>query len=177
MARPMVAGLKKSIPKTMSRNTQVKEKHTMKRARKGFTLVEILIVVVILGILAAIVIPQFSQASTDSKVSSLQSNLQSIRSQIALYKIQHNDVTPSDVDATFKAQMTQFSDIDGNTNATKDVANGFIYGPYIQVKVPDNPFTGGNTLGTDWIYTTDGSTWTFSAGADSTPDSAAHQAY
>jgi prepilin-type N-terminal cleavage/methylation domain-containing protein len=34
------------------------------RKNKGFTLVEILIVVVILGILAAIVIPQFSEAST-----------------------------------------------------------------------------------------------------------------
>ena len=40
------------------------------RKNKGFTLVEILIVVVILGILAAIVIPQFSDASTQSKVSS-----------------------------------------------------------------------------------------------------------
>lgn len=136
----------------------------MKKTRKGFTLVEILIVVVILGILAAIVIPQFSQASTDSKKSSLQSNLQTIRSQIALYKIQHNDVTPSDVDATFKDQLMMFSDLAGTTNATKDTVNGFIYGPYLQVGVPNNPFTGGNVLGTDWVYTTDGETWSFTAG-------------
>ena len=44
------------------------------RNNKGFTLVEILIVVVILGILAAIVIPQFTDASTQSKVSSCQSS-------------------------------------------------------------------------------------------------------
>ncbi|MHC4286068.1 MAG: type IV pilin protein [Planctomycetota bacterium] len=41
------------------------------KAEKGFTLVEILIVVVILGILAAIVIPQFTSASVDAKESLL----------------------------------------------------------------------------------------------------------
>ena len=40
------------------------------QVRKAFTLVEILIVVVILGILAAIVIPQFTSASEDAQVSS-----------------------------------------------------------------------------------------------------------
>ncbi len=59
------------------------------RAKSGFTLVEILIVVVILGILAAIVIPQFTSASTEAKQSALVSNLQSVRSQIELYKIHH----------------------------------------------------------------------------------------
>ena len=67
------------------------------RAKSGFTLVEILIVVVILGILAAIVIPQFTGASTEAKESSLVSNLQSIRSQIELFKIQHNDILPGQI--------------------------------------------------------------------------------
>jgi prepilin-type N-terminal cleavage/methylation domain-containing protein len=51
----------------------------MKRSRKGFTLVEILIVVIILGILAAIVIPQFTQASTEARLSNLKTNLQTVR--------------------------------------------------------------------------------------------------
>ena len=55
-------------------------------ARRGFTLVEILIVVIILGILAAIVIPQFTNASQNARESSLQSTLQTLRSQIQLYK-------------------------------------------------------------------------------------------
>ena len=50
--------------------------------RSGFTLVEILIVVIILGILAAIVIPQFTNASSSARTSSIQSLLQTVRSQI-----------------------------------------------------------------------------------------------
>ncbi|MEE9370683.1 MAG: prepilin-type N-terminal cleavage/methylation domain-containing protein, partial [Sedimentisphaerales bacterium] len=61
------------------------------KAESGFTLVEILIVVVILGILAAIVIPQFTDASTQAKESALASDIQMMRSQLELYKIQHND--------------------------------------------------------------------------------------
>src|SRR6185503_3199509 len=68
---------------------------TVRRTRKGgFTLVEILIVVIILGILAAIVIPQFTSASQDARKNSLTSQLQTLRSQIELYKLQHLDQLP-----------------------------------------------------------------------------------
>ena len=67
----------------------------IRRTRKsGFTLVEILIVVIILGILAAIVIPQFTNASQDARKNSLSSQLQTVRSQIELYKLQHKDQVP-----------------------------------------------------------------------------------
>ncbi|MCC5828706.1 MAG: prepilin-type N-terminal cleavage/methylation domain-containing protein [Phycisphaeraceae bacterium] len=65
-----------------------------RRPRKGFTLVEILIVVVILGILAAIVIPQFTNASDAAKVSSAKSQLQAIRAQLELYR-NNNGVYPA----------------------------------------------------------------------------------
>src|SRR5205085_7357056 len=69
---------------------------TVRRTHKGgFTLVEILIVVIILGILAAIVIPQFTSASQDARKNSLTSQLQTIRSQLELYKLQHLDKLPS----------------------------------------------------------------------------------
>ena len=124
-----------------------------KKRNQGFTLVEILIVVVILGILAAIVIPQFSQASTEARESSLASNLQSIRSQIELYKIQHNDNPPSF--ANFVAQMTGKTDQDGTVNA-----NG-AFGPYLQNKVPNNPFTGTNTLDQSGTAGDDGGAWEY----------------
>ncbi len=97
--------------------------------RRGFTLVEILVVVVILGILAAIVIPQFSQASSEANLNTLLGNLQTVRSQIQLYKVQHNDLLPGQaviggpvVEADFVNDM---------------VTNNGTYGPYIR-RIPDN---------------------------------------
>ncbi len=58
------------------------------RLRRAFTLIEILIVVVILGILAAIVIPQFTDASEQANDASVKSQLQTLRSQIELFRIQ-----------------------------------------------------------------------------------------
>lgn len=130
---------------------------------RGFTLVEVLIVVVVLGILAAIVIPQFSEAGTDAKLSSLKTNLQTIRGQIELYKIQHKETYPTLAD--FVDQMTLASDADGNTAALGTV--GFDFGPYLLSSVPNNPYTDANTIGngavgsSDWYY--DASTGRFRA--------------
>ena len=104
--------------------------------RRAFTLVELLIVVIILGILAAVVIPQFSDASTDAKVSSLMTNLQTIRGQLDLYKLQHNATYPTL--ANFVNMMTKKSDVDGTINAAGK------FGPYLQ-RIPNNPFTVGGT--------------------------------
>jgi general secretion pathway protein G len=122
------------------------------RAKSGFTLVEILIVVVILGILAAIVIPQFTGASTEAKESALVSDLQSIRSQIELYKIQHNDILPGEIlltggsvqaatAITFVNALTLKTDQYGNVG-TDTLVNRF--GPYMQ-KLPENPFSNATT--------------------------------
>ena len=54
---------------------------------KGFTLVEILIVVVILGVLAAIVIPQFGDANDEARETALLGNLRIMRQQIELYEL------------------------------------------------------------------------------------------
>ena len=114
----------------------------MKRsAKKGFTLVEILIVVIILGILAAIVIPQFTSASAEARISNLATNLQSVRSQILLYKTQHVETYPGSAsDATvFGKQMMQYSDVTGAVSATP--SSSYPFGPYLQA-VPVNPISG-----------------------------------
>lgn len=141
-----------------------------KRMAKGFTLVEILIVVVILGILAAIVIPQFTNASESAKASNLTSQLQTIRSQLELYQVQHDGNFPTLVSsggttgstATNWDQLTEKTDVDGTVDNTAGK-----YGPYLQ-QAPINPFedsssvaagtagTGGTApagaAGTGWIY-------------------------
>lgn len=55
-------------------------------ARRAFTFVEVMVVVVIVGILAAIVIPQFGGVSDDAKASALQGSLGGVRSAIAGYR-------------------------------------------------------------------------------------------
>jgi len=65
------------------------------RVSKAFTLVEILIVVVILGILAAIVIPQFTNASQEAQIGNVQTQLQTMRSQIELFRVRNNGNPPA----------------------------------------------------------------------------------
>jgi len=91
-----------------------------KRNVRGFTLVEILIVVIILGILAAIVIPQFTNASEDAKKSSTQSTLQVIRGQIELYKIKNGDTPPTDLTKLVTDGYLPSYPVNPTTNATAD---------------------------------------------------------
>ena len=64
------------------------------QVRKAFTLIEILIVVIILGILAAIVVPQFTSATEEAQISNMQATLQTIRNQIELYRVRNNGQYP-----------------------------------------------------------------------------------
>ena len=150
------------------------------KAKSGFTLVEILIVVVILGILAAIVIPQFTEASTEAKNSSLCTDLQTMRSQIELYKIQHNDDLPSMDMVAFGANqvngLTGVTLIDG-TQVAAGTANS--YGPYVQ-KIPTNQFNDLDTIREEAVATstaganTDGWVFNTTTGAFQADDSAEH---
>jgi len=113
-----------------------------RKNNKGFTLVEILIVVIILGILAAIVIPQFTNASTDARKNSLSSQLQTMRSQFELYKLQHNDKLPTvllnDGSTDDWSAMVGQTDVQGNTTGTD-------FGPYLQQK-PTNSLNGHTSI-------------------------------
>lgn len=127
----------------------------------GFTLIEILIVVIILGILAGIVIPQFSNATTSSKTGSVQTTAQTLRGAVQLYYCQHNDTLPPA--ATFWTVMMSQTDALGAAYSSGTSTTG-PFGPYVQ-SIPSNALNlstvvlDGNTLpgaqaasNCGWVY-------------------------
>ena len=68
---------------------------TRRRFSRAFTLVEILIVVVILGILAAIVVPRFTEASNDARQGTTFSELQKIRRHVDMFRARNAATLPA----------------------------------------------------------------------------------
>ena len=139
------------------------------RVQRAFTLIEILIVVVILGILAAIVIPQFTDASQEAMESSVVTQLQTLRSQIELHNVQW-PLRPFDPIADALAPWGQLT--------TGDLAFDPDYdGDYLQSE-PKNPMMGGSATvsaafgaGDGWIWA-DANGWGVSVYAPNQADTA-----
>jgi len=98
---------------------------------KKWSFVEVVFIVVILSMVSLSTIPKFTQASQESQTSELIDGLHQMRSQLDLYRAQHDDcLPPVDSFKSFKTHMT--------TKIGK-------YGPYID-KIPVNPFNKLNTI-------------------------------
>lgn len=67
----------------------------MSAIRKAFTLVEILIVVVILGILASIVVPKFTNAVEQSSETATLDQLEKVRRAVSVYFVRNGSSYPS----------------------------------------------------------------------------------
>ncbi len=122
------------------------------RKAKAFTLVEIMIVVVLLGVLAAIVIPAIAGSTTSAKASALATDLQLLRRFILVYRSQHLEIGPGYPDGDTTVAPTEQGFIEHATmssNANGQSAPvgtaGFNRGPYVQ-KIPVNPFNGKSSV-------------------------------
>jgi len=111
--------------------------------KTGFTLVEILIVVILLGILASIVVPQFTLATVYSKESGLKHDLLVLRNQLELYRVQHGDKYPWEIagadNDTVVAQLLGRTNEFGEVMDASGDPRDFKCGPYME-KMPTNHF-------------------------------------
>lgn len=94
---------------------------------RAFSLVELVIVIVIIGIIAAIAVPRFSAATGNAETGSVQGSLIVLRNAIDLYTAEHSNDTPTGL----PDQLLQTTDISGATT-------GSDFGPYLRAE-PANP--------------------------------------
>ena len=128
-------------------------------ARRGFSLVELVIVIVIIGILAAIAIPRFSHASSNTAENTFRYTLKTMRHAIDLYSSEHGGDWPGLRDAgsgaglqngtAYARQLTWYTNEFGNAVPARD-ANHTL-GPYL-VKIPALPV--GSRAGQNAVATT-----------------------
>jgi general secretion pathway protein G len=104
----------------------------------GFSFIELMILVVIVGLLAVVVVPEMTEGSTDVREETLRSHLVRVRSWIRIYKTQHEGCLPSG--DHFLAQMTMRTNAKGQIIPIGGDPRNYPYGPYLR-SLPDNPYT------------------------------------
>jgi general secretion pathway protein G len=141
--------------------------------QSGFSIVEIIIVITILGILAAAVSLGFQNHTAKAKESAVKSNLKAFRSQLEIYKVQHRGIPPGYVgfaDAPIEMvelQLTTTSSAAGAVSSSTIPADPYLYGPYLK-KIPENPYNDLSTIayvnGADFSSAADGTSsgWLYS---------------
>ena len=126
-----------------------------------------MIVVTILGILGALVLPTFQGHIAQAKETAAKDNLKVIRTQIEIYKMNHDGVPPGYINgseaptALLALQFTATTTITGAVSPSTIQAGAYVNGPYIK-KLPENPY---NKL-SDIAYVASGTA--FSAAVDGT---------
>jgi type II secretion system protein G len=112
------------------------------RRNRGFSLLEVMIVVAILGLLAAVAIPQFTSHKEEGRTAAMVSNLAILRTAIDSYWSQH-DTFPGPTEDEFADHLLRKTNKAGEVGTSDDYG----YGPYLrQGELPTNPFTNSNSV-------------------------------
>jgi general secretion pathway protein G len=106
------------------------------RRRSGFTLVELLVVIVVLAVLAAIVLPKFVNSGARSRESALKADLRELRNAISAFQVDTGKY-PNTLADLAETDKTKVRGADGAVVS----ASGW-HGPYVE-SVPTDPVTGG----------------------------------
>lgn len=136
---------------------------TTEMLRKGFTLVEILVVVIVLGILAALVTPHLTGAVEEASIETTTHELSKLRRAIEVYTIINNGELPdvTEGDGTWGALTS------GNQYLKSAPVNPYVGGTNASVIVIGNAADAAYQSEHGWIYdNTTGQVWAGSFGAD-----------
>ena len=133
--------------------------------KRGFTLIETLIVVAIVLVLAGMAVPTFKDSIADAEVASVKQELQRVRTAIDYYGFQHQGQLPGWDGITWseialRSQLMMATDSAGNW--ANIGTSGYPFGPYLTEGFPANPFNQLDTV----LITTDSAS--FPAPDDST---------
>lgn len=112
--------------------------YLLQKSRKGFTLVELLVVIVVLAVLAAIVLPKFVGAGNRSKDSALRSDLKLIRNAVTLFYTDTGAYPASLAGLTATSAPAAGLAADGTA---KSITASDWHGPYLDT-IPNDPVSG-----------------------------------
>lgn len=125
-------------------------------SRKGITIPEFFIVLILLGMVTTLAMPRITQAKSDMMMNDLIGNLQLVRSSIALYKVEHDGLLPGQ---KIKGEYVSEEDF------LKVLLSPDPYGKCYLERIPRNPFNGlcsvrtggfdlGSATGAGWFLNT-----------------------
>lgn len=121
----------------------------MTRTRAAFSLIELVIVIVIIGIVAAIAVPRMGTAAVSSKVATASANLQAIRKAVDMFTAEHKGRTPNQNEL---GEPTNDAEPINERLLKGPGSDGVTGGPYLN-EIPFNPFANANTLGAGKTFT------------------------